>query len=85
MTFAIDETGVKHPDGLAVQRCELVAPEALVLPDGLEQTFGRGLALFVKERHGAAFETPLRIEAVRKRQHPAPLLRRGPRHVKPCF
>jgi hypothetical protein len=42
--LVIPETGVKNSDGLAVQGEELIAADALVLPEGLEKAFG-GLAV----------------------------------------
>ena len=39
--FDADETGMKHADGFAVGGFQLVAPQPLVLPDGLEQPLGR--------------------------------------------
>jgi hypothetical protein len=60
---------MKHADGFAVQRLELIAPEPLVLPDGLEQALGRGVIPLVEERDSAALQAPPGVEVVRKRQH----------------
>jgi len=38
---AIPETGMQHAHRLAVGGAEFIAAEALVVPDILEQTFGR--------------------------------------------
>jgi hypothetical protein len=39
--FDIGKTGMKQTNTLTVQRFQLITTQALVLPDGLEQTFGR--------------------------------------------
>ena len=39
--FGAGETGMEHADGLFVGGPELVTAQALVLPDGLQQAFGR--------------------------------------------
>jgi hypothetical protein len=49
--LVIPEAGMQHADGLAVESAEEVAAEALVVPDILQQAFGRlrGVALAQKE------------------------------------
>ena len=44
--FGAGEAGMQHADGLAVRSFQLVAPEPLMTPDGLEQALG-GKAVFV--------------------------------------
>ena len=83
--FPAHESRMKHPQGFAVQGCEMIAVEALVLPDGLEQAFGRRLVLLVKEQHGAAFQTPLRIEVVREQQHLGTRFASGCRRCQAAF
>ena len=67
--FATDKSRMKNADRLTVQTPELFAQQALVLPDSLEQPFGRGFVPLAQERHGAGFPAPLGVEVVRKRQH----------------
>src|SRR5450631_4441695 len=38
--FKADKSGMKYPDNFSVGGFEPVTPQALVLPDGLEQAFG---------------------------------------------
>src|SRR5690606_8676217 len=45
--FKICKTGMKHTDGSTVQSFQLLALEALMLPDALQQTFGWRLAVLV--------------------------------------
>jgi hypothetical protein len=56
------KTRMKNAQGLTVQGLELVAPQALVLPDGLQQPFGRRFAILVQDRRHAAADAPLRIK-----------------------
>ena len=60
--FHTSKTGMKNSDGLAVQGLELLAQQALVLPDGLEQAFGRGFIILAQEWRDSATSAPLRIE-----------------------
>ena len=57
------ETGMKNTDWLAVQALELFADQALVLPDGLQEAFGRRVTVLVKDRNDAAAHAPLGIKA----------------------
>ena len=47
--FEAGKTRVKNPDGFSIRRLELIAFEALVLPDGLQQFFWRR-GIFIAER-----------------------------------
>ena len=67
--FAVEETGVEDADGLAVGEGEPVAAEALVLPDGLQEVFGRRVALLVQQGNDAAVQTPLGVCTVWNGQH----------------
>jgi hypothetical protein len=66
----IFETGMKHADGLAVQCFELAAQEALLLPNGLKQMFGRsGWMIFPQRIAGDAPGAILGVEIVRAQEH----------------
>lgn len=67
--FDAEETGVKYPDGAPVQRAQMITPEALLLPDGLEEAFGWRLGDFVERRGEAALPPPAGVEAVVARGH----------------
>jgi hypothetical protein len=56
---------MQYPDGLTVQSLEIVSPQALMEPDGLEQAFGRRVVLVAQLRHDAASHAPLPIKAAR--------------------
>ena len=60
--LVVPETGVKNSDGLAVQGQELIATDALVLPEGLEKAFG-GLAVggFLEQMDAQGTGAPLGI------------------------
>ena len=73
--FAADESGVKNPHGLAVQGFQLVAEQALVLPDGLEKFFRRRGFAFAQNPCAAALQAPPGIITVRIAGHLALLLR----------
>ncbi len=56
--FGAGETGMQHADGFPVQSFQLVAPQPLMPPDGLEQALG-GKAVFVLQNiRGAALVAP---------------------------
>jgi hypothetical protein len=46
--FGADETGMQHADSFPIRSFQLVAPQPLMPPDGLEQTLG-GKAVFVAQ------------------------------------
>jgi hypothetical protein len=83
--FATQKTRMKNPHGLAVQGSQLLAEQALVLPDGLEQALGRNPAVFAQDADAAAAQPPSGIETGRIAGH-LPLLLRGRfGNVKPCL
>ena len=57
------ETGMKDMDRLALQGSELLAEQSLVLPDGLQESFGRGVPVLAQDRNDAAAHAPLGIKA----------------------
>lgn len=64
-----EETGVKYPDWAPVQCAQMITAEALLLPDGLEEAFGRRLRDFVECGGETALLTPAGVEAVVARGH----------------
>jgi len=60
--FHIGETGMKQTKTLAVQSLQLIAAQTLVLPDGLEQTLGRRIAVVAQNRCRPAARAPLGVE-----------------------
>jgi hypothetical protein len=57
-TFGAGEAGVQHADIFPIQGFQLVAPEPLMPPDGLEEALG-GKAVFVPQNvRGAALVAP---------------------------
>ena len=63
------ETGMKDSDRLTVQGLELLAEQALVLPDGLQEAFGRRVPVLAQDRNHAAAHAPLGIKAGQNRRH----------------
>jgi hypothetical protein len=64
--FNIGETGMKQTNTLAVQGLQLIAAQALVLPDGLKQTLRRRVAVVAQNRCRPAARTPLGIKGSRE-------------------
>jgi hypothetical protein len=66
----IPETGMKHANRLAIAGAEIIAAEALVVPDVLQQTFGRmrGIA-FAQERKSLLLRAPLSVKVRPERGH----------------
>src|SRR5207249_926089 len=60
--FKAAKPRMKDYDRLAVQGLELIAQQALVLPDALQQRFGRRSLVFVKDGYGAGAHAPLGIK-----------------------
>jgi hypothetical protein len=56
---------------LIVQGLELLADQALVLPNGLQQAFGRRVVVIVENRDRAAPHAPKSIKAGHDRRHRA--------------
>ena len=63
------KTGMKDADRLTVQGLELFAEQPLVLPDGLQEAFGRRVAVLAQDRNHAAPHAPLGIKAGQDRRH----------------
>ncbi len=73
---------MKHAQGLTVQGAQLVAPQALLLPDGLQEfLWGHGWRL-VKGRDNRTSGPPFSIEVGRDGLHLELLLRWRSRKVK---
>jgi hypothetical protein len=60
---------VKDMDWFTVQGLELFAEQALVLPDCLQEAFGRGVTVLMQDRNNAAAHAPLGIKAGQDRRH----------------
>ena len=60
---------MKDTDRLTVQGLELLSDQALVLPDGLQEAFGRRVVVIVEDRDRAAPHAPLGIKAGQDRRH----------------
>jgi len=70
--FAIFEPGMKHFDGLSVQRFELVTHNALVLPNDLQELFGRRfIRAIVQCCRRTGMPPPLDVQAGRRSCHVA--------------
>src|SRR5438552_3310339 len=60
--FTIPEARVKHSYGAPVQQPELIAAQALVIPDGLKQALRRrALRSFAKSRRAVRSDAPFRL------------------------
>ena len=81
-SFQIAEPGMKHANDLSVQRLELRALEALMLPDGLEQSLGRQIRRIPQTDRRPLAQSPLGVEAGRGKGHLGLLLRWCFRKVK---
>ena len=79
----IAEPGMKHADDLPVQRLELPALKALMLPDRLEQSLGWQIGGIPQTHRLSLTRTPLGIEADGGKGHLGLLLRWCFRKVKP--
>jgi hypothetical protein len=62
--FGAAESRMKDAHGLAVQSLELVALQALVLPDGLQQALGRRAAVVAEKGHRSATHAPLGVKMI---------------------
>ena len=83
--FDTGETGVQNADGPAVRGFELVAPQTLVPPDGLEQTLVRRIMPVAQQARGAQTRAPGGVKMFRGRRQLELLLRRRLRKVKPAL
>ncbi len=75
--FGAGETGMENADGLLIGGPELFAAQALVLPDGLQQAFGRRITFVAQDIHRPATQAPVSVKIFGQREH-APLLLRPP-------
>jgi len=82
--FGAGETGVQHAHARAPGGLELVAPEALMLPDGLQQAFGRRIIFVAQDIRRAATQAPVGVKIFRRRRHCGLLLRLRSSKVKPA-
>ena len=68
--FVVPETGMKNAHRLAVQGLQSVAPQALALPDALQQPFGRrGLFRLPQRGRGLSGRSPPIIKTGRYAGH----------------
>jgi hypothetical protein len=81
--FKADKSGMKHPDNFSVSGFEPVTPQALVLPDGLEQAFGGRLIFVAQGRGRRQLRPPVGVEIFSCGEHVPDFLRRRPVKVKP--
>jgi hypothetical protein len=80
--FNTGEAGMKNANGFPIRGFQGIAPEPLMLPDCLQQTFGR-YAVFVAQTIGRAdLGTPLRVKIFGWPDHLTLLLRAASRKVK---
>jgi len=75
-TFDAAKTRMKQAHALTVQRRQLLATQALVLPDGLEQALGWRVVVVAQHAGDPGAQTPLRIEIGGQAGHRTLLLRR---------
>ena len=73
--FDTCEPRMKDAQTFAVQRAQLIAPEPLMLPDGLEQSLRWRGAVVAQGEGGAGAQSPLGVEAGGFRGHLGLLLR----------
>ena len=67
--FDADESGVKNADGVAVGGFEPVALQPLMLPDGLEQAFGRQSVVVMQLGGRRELRPPDGVEIFGCREH----------------
>jgi hypothetical protein len=71
-------------DGPFVGGHELLATQALVLPDGLQQVFRRRIILIAQDIRRATTQAPVGVKVFGEQEHVPLLLRRRERKVKPA-
>lgn len=81
-TLDTRETGMKNPHALAVHCGQLIAAQALVLPDGLEKFFRRRVVRVAKFSGEAVACAPFGVKVGYLGKHLELLLRRASRKVK---
>jgi hypothetical protein len=82
--FQADKSGMKDPDNFSVGGFEPVTPQALVLPDDLEQAFRRRTAFVAQSLAGDGLRPPGGVEIFVGLNHVPDFLRRRPVKVKPA-
>jgi len=80
--FHAAKTRMKHADRLTVQCAQLLAPHALVLPDGLQQFLGWGAEAIPQNGAREVLAPPGGVKVGSGWLHLELLLRRGSRKVK---
>jgi len=81
--FGTGEAGMENTDGLFIGGHEPVAAQALVLPDGLQQAFGRRIIFIAQDICRAATQAPVGVKIFGQREHSPLLLRPRFSKVKP--
>jgi hypothetical protein len=61
-TFEAAETGMQYTNCFAVERMKLITAQALMLPCGLQQSFGRSFQIFSEKWRDSAANAPLGVE-----------------------
>ena len=79
--LGVGKAGMKNADAFSVRGFERVALETLVLPDGLEEAFGRRIIFVVQHVAGAALRAPVGVKISSRGKHAKLLLRRVWRKV----
>jgi hypothetical protein len=67
--FSIQKTGMQNANGPTIECFQSIAPQTLMLPDGLEQRFGRNFVGFAEQQNASAVQSPLRVGIVGNRKH----------------
>jgi len=82
--FNAHKTGMQNADGPAISGVELVTAQALVAPDGLQQTFRRRTVFIAQDAGCRQAGTPSGVKIIDQRRHCGLLLRRSLSKVKPA-
>src|SRR5581483_7820117 len=67
--FQVMKAGMQNQQGLSVQGRKPVAKQALVLPDGLQQFFGRRIGVLAQNRNQPRLDSPASVEVVLSERH----------------
>lgn len=68
--FPIPKTWMEHPDGTTIRGLELISPNSLVVPDGLNETLGWNIARgFPEFRRPQTRGSPLGVAIGNKQAH----------------
>jgi len=82
--FDTHKTGMQNANGLSISGPELVAAEALMAPDGLQEAFGRRLLFVAQDVPRSIRHSPAGVKIFRRRRHCGLLLRLRLSKVKPA-